>query len=208
VRSALREEDVTARTRIRIRALELFAQDGPEAVTVRAIARAAGVSPALVLHHFGSKQGLRAAVDAHVQQVLDDALDGLTDDPGLLADGQAARSIGEVLLELVPSGSPIPGYLRWSLLGGDSAGRRLFRDFFEHSSLVTERLTAAGLMQPSADPAVRSAFLLANDLVLLLLRDRLADVLGVDPLSAAGSRRWIAEVLAAYTHGVFTSEVS
>lgn len=208
MRSAGLDEDLTARARIRNRALELFARDGPAAVTVRSIGEAAGVSPALVLHHFGSKQGLRDAVDAHVQRVLDDALTGLADDPRQLVNGQAARSIGDVLLELVPAGSPIPGYLRWSLMDGDAAGRRLFRGFFDHAARVAEQLTGAGIMAPSADPAVRSAFLLANDLALLLLRDQLADVLGVDPLSPEGSRRWIADVLAAYTHGVFTSEVS
>ena len=201
-------EDLTARARIRNCALELFGLQGPAAVTVRAIAAAAGVSPALVLHHFGSKQGVRDAVDSQVQRLLGDALTGLADDPQQLTEGAAARSIGEVLLELAPAGSPIPGYLRWSLLTGDEAGRRLFRGFFEHSAQVTDRLTGAGVMQPSADPEVRTAFLLANDLALLLLRDQLTDVLGVDPLSPEGSQRWIADVLAAYTHGVFTSEVS
>jgi pimeloyl-ACP methyl ester carboxylesterase len=40
-------------------ASRLFAVHGPAAVTVRQIATAAGVSPALVVHHFGSKEGLR-----------------------------------------------------------------------------------------------------------------------------------------------------
>jgi AcrR family transcriptional regulator len=31
---------------------------------------AAGVSPGLVVHHFGSKRGLRQAVDAHVVAML------------------------------------------------------------------------------------------------------------------------------------------
>lgn len=44
----------TARAVIRDEALRLFAERGPDDVTVRQIA-AAGVSPALVVHHFGSK---------------------------------------------------------------------------------------------------------------------------------------------------------
>jgi tetracycline repressor-like protein len=38
-------------------ASRLFAAHSPDAVTVRPIATAAGVSPALVVHHFGSKEG-------------------------------------------------------------------------------------------------------------------------------------------------------
>jgi AcrR family transcriptional regulator len=63
--------DLTARARIRHQALRLFADHGPDAVTVRQIATAAGVSPALLLHHYGSKQGLRRAVDEHVTGVFD-----------------------------------------------------------------------------------------------------------------------------------------
>ena len=65
MRSAGDEADLTARAKIRNTALRLFAERGHEAVTVREIAAGAGVSPALVLHHFGSKAGLRAAVDEH-----------------------------------------------------------------------------------------------------------------------------------------------
>jgi hypothetical protein len=49
---------------------------------------------------------------------------------------------------------------------------------------------------------VRAAFLLVNDLAVVILRDRLREVLGVDPLSGAGLRRWGAEVLAIYGGGL------
>jgi AcrR family transcriptional regulator len=51
--------------------LRLFADRGPDAVTVREIAANAGVSAALVLHHFGSKDGLRAEVDGFAAQAFD-----------------------------------------------------------------------------------------------------------------------------------------
>jgi len=47
-------------------ALRLFAGHGPDAVSVRQVAAAAGVSPGLVIHHFGSGDGLREAAGAHV----------------------------------------------------------------------------------------------------------------------------------------------
>src|SRR6188508_3529955 len=77
--SAVDEGDLTAKATIRNAALRLFADRGPDAVTVRDVAAAADVSPGLVMHHFGSKAGLREAVDEHVAQTFDAMLDALTD---------------------------------------------------------------------------------------------------------------------------------
>jgi len=57
--------DLTGRARIRNTALRLFAERGFAATTIRDVAAAAGVSAALVRHHFGSKDGLREACDTH-----------------------------------------------------------------------------------------------------------------------------------------------
>jgi AcrR family transcriptional regulator len=59
-------DDLTTRARIRDAAIVLFGRDGFPATSVRAIATAAAVSPALVLHHFGSKDELRAACDTYI----------------------------------------------------------------------------------------------------------------------------------------------
>ena len=58
------------------------------------------------------------------------------------------------------------------------------------------------MASPGRDPAVRAAVLLANDLAVLLLQDRLAAVLGFDPLSAEGMARWGSELLAIYAAGL------
>jgi TetR/AcrR family transcriptional regulator, regulator of cefoperazone and chloramphenicol sensitivity len=65
-----RDEDLTARARIRDAAVTLFADAGYSGTSIRDVARAAGVSPGLVQHHFGSKEGLRAACDEHVRETL------------------------------------------------------------------------------------------------------------------------------------------
>ncbi|WP_406206370.1 helix-turn-helix domain-containing protein [Streptomyces sp. NBC_01017] len=62
-------DDRTRRAVIRDEALRLFADRGPESVTGRQIAEAAGVSSGLVVHHFGSKGGLRREVDEYVLAV-------------------------------------------------------------------------------------------------------------------------------------------
>ena len=197
------EEDRTARAVIRDEALRLFAAHGPDAVTVRQIAAAAGVSPALVVHHFGSKEGLREAVDQHVLGLFEAligemAAEGAPD----LYDPAATGSLAEAIVRYLPPGSPVPGYLRRLLLADGAAGRQLFRRLYQMSTALVDSLVRAGLADPGADPAVRVAFLLANDLAVLLLREHLADVLGVDPLSGEGMARWAREVLTIYAAGL------
>ena len=68
-------------------------------------------------------------------------------------------------------------------------------------------MVAAGFLRPGADPPVRSAFLMINDLAAVLLSDHLTAVLG-STLSQGGIRRWAAEVVTAYAKGVFRMEDS
>src|SRR5512146_1869041 len=83
--------DLTARATIRNAALRLFADRGADAVTVREIATQAGVSPALVLHHFGSKDGLRAEVDAFAAPAFDAIFEAMpTEDVVEMLAGGAA----------------------------------------------------------------------------------------------------------------------
>ncbi|MGQ4383463.1 TetR/AcrR family transcriptional regulator [Streptomyces sp. SAS_270] len=200
-------DDRTTRAVIRDEALRLFAEQSPEKVTVRQIAAAAGVSAGLVVHHFGSKEGLRGEVDQYVLAVFEAMLGELTGDGGaeLLDPGTGAGSLSEAFARHLPAGSPLPGYLRRLLLSDTETGRQLFRRLFDLSRAALDGLTAAGLAAPGREPAVRAAFLLANDLAVFLLRDRLADVLGTDPLSADGMALWAPEVLSIYAGGLNAS---
>src|SRR5271170_4597046 len=63
----VRSADMTTTARIRDAAIEQWGQHGFN-VGLRAIAAAAGVSAALVIHHFGSKEGLRKACDDFVAE--------------------------------------------------------------------------------------------------------------------------------------------
>jgi AcrR family transcriptional regulator len=193
-------DDRTARAVIRDEALRLFAERGPDAVTVRQIAAAAGVSPGLVIHHFGSKDGLRDAVDAHVLAMFGAMLGELT--TADLYEPDAAGSLAEAVVRHLPPGSPVPAYLRRLLLGGGDSGRELFRRLYQGSRETLDAMAEAGLAARGADPAVRAAILMANDLAVLLLREHLAGVLGEDPLSAAGMARWGKEMLAIYAAGL------
>jgi AcrR family transcriptional regulator len=55
-------------------AVELFERDGVEAVTMDAVARAAGVSKGTVFHRFGSRAGLAMALLDEAERELQEAL--------------------------------------------------------------------------------------------------------------------------------------
>jgi AcrR family transcriptional regulator len=201
-------DDRTARARIRDEALRLFGDRGPDGVTIRAVAAAAGVSPALVMRHYGTKDGLREAVDGHVAVTFEVMLDQVSDPAG---DGPFSQANVPALAEIVtaglPPGSPVPAYLGRMLVSGGPAGSALFRRLYEVSREALTRMAGEGTVSSGADPAARAAFLLVNDLAVLILRDRIREVLGADPLSAAGARRWGGEVLAVYRDGLGAGDV-
>ncbi|HET9614213.1 MAG TPA: TetR family transcriptional regulator [Candidatus Limnocylindrales bacterium] len=205
MRSASDPRDLTARATIRNAALRLFADHGPDAVTVREIALQAGVSPALVLHHFGSKDGLRAEVDAVAAQAFDAIFEGMpTEDiVELLAGGATAGSLAEAFARGFPPGSPLPAYLGRLFLTHDPAGAALFGRWYAMTRRLLDTMADAGVARPTHDPAVRAAFFLVNDLGLILLRTQIAMAIGVDPLTPEGIDRWAREASAVYAEGAF-----
>jgi AcrR family transcriptional regulator len=197
-------EDLTAKALIRNTALRLFAERGPDAVTVRQVAAAASVSPALVMHHFQSKAGLRAAVDDHVTRAVDAMFDALAGDRlGEVLTGGYSTSLAAAFLASFPPGSPLPAYLRRLLLTHDPTGDRVFARWYAESERVLAGLEAEGIARPSINRRIRAAFLLVNDLAALLLARQVGQVCGIDLQTNTGMTQWAAEAVDVYSHGAF-----
>ncbi len=190
--------DLTAAARIRSSAMHLFAAHGVRGVSIRDVAGHAGVSPSLVVHHFGSKNGLREAVDAHTAEVLTALIGELADVP------ENAAQVIASLWAALDREPDLMAYLRRSLVESGAPGRRLFGWLVE----ATEReLTAqqdAGVVRATDDARARAVFLLANDMAPIVLRDLVTDALGVDPLSREGLDRWGRAVMDVYSSGIYT----
>ena len=193
--------DLTAAARIRETATRLFAERGAAAVTIREIAAAAGVSPSLIMHHYGSKDGLKETVDRRATALVEALFSEVTDSA---QGGVTAPSLAAALADRLEQEPMLPAYLRRLLLDGGSPAESIFHAMFAATVSGLEALEAAGLVRPAIENRVRAAFLLVNDLALVLLRDQIRGVLGVDPLSKAGMSPWTAEVLDVYEHGVFS----
>jgi len=192
-------EDLTAAAAIRIAAMELFAERGYAEVTVRQIASAAGVSPALVIHHYGSKENLRAVLEERVAAFVDWMLGELARAP---TEGGSA-SVAELFADRLEREPALAGYLRRLLCDGGPAGVAMFGRLYQVTRAAMQAMEQAGVVRPSRDEAVRNAFLLSNDLAMLLLRPHISQVVGMDPLARDGLVRWSAEVFDIYTGGVF-----
>jgi AcrR family transcriptional regulator len=187
--------DLTAAATIRDAAMGLFAERGLAGVTVRDIAAAAAVSPALVIHHYGSKAGLKNAVDQRAIELLMAVFPVESAAP---LDPDAFSAMSEVMVDLIDTHPSLMPYLRRLLIDGGPAADALFRMLYDGTVASLAALEAAGLLAPTADAALRAAFLLVNDLGAAILREQLRAVVGVDPLSRAGIGRWGDTVMEVY----------
>jgi AcrR family transcriptional regulator len=182
--------DLTARARIRDAALARFGADGVAGTSVRAVAADAGVSAALVLHHFGSKEGLRQACDEHV-------LDGIR--PGGEADLSA-------LAEMLQAATPTRRYLARALLDGTEAASTLFTEIVERTQRWLADGEREGWVRPTQDARARAVTYVSWLLAPLLLGDQTGRLLGGDPAETATAVRAARAGLEMLTGGLFTDD--
>ena len=196
-------DDLTTRSRIRDAAVARFGRDGFR-VGLRAIAADVGVSPALVIHHFGSKDALRAECDAHVLRVIRETK----------AEAITQWSPGQILgsMEHAEEYAPLVGYVVRCLLDGGELGAAFVDSMIEDAAAYLEDAVRTGDVRPSADPLGRARYLIATTVGMLLIAQLEADAgRGVSP--TADPRRAIEEMwrtvllpsLEIMTHGVLTS---
>ncbi|MGZ8178744.1 TetR family transcriptional regulator [Williamsia sp. SKLECPSW1] len=192
--------DLTARARIRDAAIAVFVRDGFGA-TVRAVATTAGVSPGLVIHHFGSKAGLRAACDDHVLAHGRERADALLGDEERVAD-----AIGAALGRLAEEG-PVLGYLTRVLAEGGEVARSFLQRLVADTEQSMRAAVAAGTVRPSVDEAARARFVVAMSVGVLsmdLVMDPPDDPTDGAAVVAAHADRMLVPATEYATHGLFT----
>jgi AcrR family transcriptional regulator len=164
-----------------------FSEAGYDGATIRGIAAAAAVDPALVLHYFGSKEGVfKAAVNFPV-----DPSEFL---PRLLASG--LNGLGERLVRFFletwdsPSGSPLLGLIR-SVVSSEVAAS-LLRDF------VTREVLGPLARALELDHPQLRASLAGSQLIGLAM---LRYVVKLEPLASASHdevARWLGPTVQRY----------
>ncbi|WP_409182680.1 TetR/AcrR family transcriptional regulator [Amycolatopsis sp. VS8301801F10] len=184
-------DDLTARARIRDAAMRHFGEHGFERATIRGIAVEAGVSLGLVRHHFGSKQALREACDAHLIKLIRQLNDQVPED---LAASITANPVAAARIAV----GPYRDYLVRALVEGGVAP--LFDEMVE---LGTSRLVAADRQRPdppTVDAKVRAAIGTAMALSITVLHQHISRAAGVDILSPAGDNMLARALIDIYSH--------
>jgi AcrR family transcriptional regulator len=137
----------TGREALVEQALHLFAERGIEATSLREVAKAAEVSPALVVHHFGGKEGLVAAIDDVALAVFGAAYASVGDVEGRgllrLRAEQTARAMRER--------PDVCAYLGRALVERTPGAARLFRLMIEGGRAEIEALAERRALREDAD---------------------------------------------------------
>jgi AcrR family transcriptional regulator len=146
----MRSADLTAAARIRDAAIEQFGERGFD-VGLRAIADAADVSAALVIHHFGSKDGLRQACDDYIAEEIrsgkSEAMQ--TTDPATWFAQMAE----------IESYAPLMAYLVRSMQTGGDLAKALWQKMIDDAEAYLDDGVRTGLLKPSRDPRARAKYL-------------------------------------------------
>jgi AcrR family transcriptional regulator len=171
-RSGRRPGDSGTRDAILDAAKDSFAASGYDATTIRGVARAAGVDPALVHHFFGTKQELFGAA-------MELPVDPATLLPALLAggpDGLGERLVRTFLAvwDATPGQAPMLALVRSAAANEQAAG--LLREFITHSGLGPLARAAA----PDR-PELRATLVASQVMGLAMARY----VVHVEPLATA-----------------------
>lgn len=159
-------------------AIQEFAEHGFTKTTIRAIASTAGVSPGLVIHHFGSKLSLRTACDDHVFEAITDTK---------ARNVEYAYFAVQAMFE-DPTMTTNLSYLMKSLLDPSEHGQR----YFDHYIDLVESYIAHGFagytFRQSDDPRGQAATIATLALAPSLLEHRLQASLGTNDTAGTMTR--------------------
>ncbi len=174
-------DDLTARARIREAAFRRFAAQGVAATSLRAIAQDAGTSAALVVHHFGSKEGLVRAVDDAAVATFQAALDELPTDQ---TPDALSADFGAVFERIIGGDPVMRAYLRRALLADQPASTALLDEMLAVTRAGLKLIDRAGGLRPLADDQWRPyqvLFIALGSMLLEPLLQRELDGRAFDP---------------------------
>ncbi len=196
-----RAAPLDGRQRLIAGALRLFAERGFASVTVRDIAAACGVSVGLINHHFGSKEGLRDAVDGAFMAQFEEALRAA---PALDPEGGGEiESWVDTWIARHKGDWPVTvAYFRRALLDDSDWGARLFTRFYRIAETTVTRMDADGVLRDDVDRLWLPFLFVFLELGTTLLDPHITRVLGKSGFDETLWRRRHRAYLSLIRHGV------
>ncbi|WP_325769227.1 helix-turn-helix domain-containing protein [Dietzia kunjamensis] len=173
--------DLTARARIRYAALELYSDHGEDRVSMRRVAARVGVTIGLIQHHFGTKEGLRLAVDELVVEQVVAAL-ATVEHTGSAAEVVAARDAA--VREMLERNPMLVKYINRALLEPDGRGAPLLESIVELTTREVDSLRRGGHASTRASDKVQVVRTLMGQVGELFLEPVVAGIwaqIGGDP---------------------------
>lgn len=193
--------DLTAQAKIRNAAIVHFARDGFERTNLRAVAATAGVSAALVIRHFGSKDQLRDLCDEHVLRILVRRARDVAGPAGVRDVSREYRSDPEEYRRHVQ-------YMVRAIEEDRPAAALFVDTLVEESERILLAGIADGSVRPSSDVRALAVLNVLISLSTLTMAPPLTRALGFDSVGPDVLRRIGLPVLELFTHGMYTDDTT
>jgi AcrR family transcriptional regulator len=197
------DSDLTTFARIRNAALAGYAKDGVAATSIRDTAKAAGVSPGLVQHHFATKAALGQAVNDYVAAT---AVAAFADVPVASSAADASEELGRRVATLVHEHPDALLYVARASIEGDAGALDLFDTFVSIAEQQWQQLSTDGLLRADIDQQWTVLNTIIVNLGPLLFQAGLDRHLPQPFLSPEGLERWQTAATKLFRHGVYRAE--
>ena len=161
----------TTREQLLKLAVEMFAEKGFTGTSLRSIAKRAGVSPALLIHHFDTKEAL---IKEAISETLGSWVAGekaammLDDESRQLQNWQA----------IMEKGSTPLNFFRQVLLAGGDYAQRLFDAAVSESEILLDQMKLAGRLRDISDKETTALIMTVSGLGSVLLMTHIEKTMG------------------------------
>jgi TetR/AcrR family transcriptional regulator len=148
-------------------AVRLFSEHGFDGVSMRTVAREAGVSKSNIYHHFRSKEALYLAIMQSSAQSLSEMIESLAEGKGAI-EGRLREFARAHLTHLFNNAMTVRLMIR-ELFSGTAEMQRVMVEqvvggIFERLITIFDKGQKAGLLRPGVDPGLCAFLILGSDL--------------------------------------------
>jgi AcrR family transcriptional regulator len=153
-----------------------------------------------VRHHFGSKDELRKACDAHALEALHAYVERMMTDEGLSDPNSVAEARDPL--------HPYQQYLARALIDESEAAAQIFDEMVMMTERVLQRIDKQRLDPPVADLRTRAAVTVAMALGIPAFQAHISRSIGTDILLPEGVRRVLLAVLDIQSHPTISTDTA